>query len=72
MIMRRGDGRSEAGFAADDSGGGSGGQPTPADWVIIGAGVAILIGSFLNVVEETSAWGEGAFPIYAIPAILGS
>ena len=64
--------RSEAGFAAaDDSGGGSGGQPTPADWVIIGAGVAILIGSFLNVVEETSAWGEGAFPIYAIPAILG-
>lgn len=62
--------RSEAGLnaAADTD---AGGPPAPGDWVIVGSGIVILIASFLNVVEETSAWGEGAFPIYAVPAILG-
>lgn len=59
---------------ADDEPGG-GGQPSPAALVLIGAGIVILIGSFLAVAssdgETKSAWGEGFFPLYTLPALLG-
>lgn len=58
---------------ADDEPGG--GQPSPAALVLIGAGIVILIGSFLAVAssdgESKSAWGEGFFPLYTLPALLG-
>ncbi len=57
-------------------GGAGGGQPSPATLVLIGAGVVILIGSFLSSIssggEGTSAWGEGLFPLYTLPALLGA
>lgn len=51
-------------------------EPLPGDWLVIGGGVVILIGSFLGLYETgldetTSAWGQGLFPLYAIPALLG-
>ena len=51
-------------------------EPLPGDWLVIGGGVVILIGSFLNVVggdfsDSTSAWGQGLFPLYTIPVLLG-
>lgn len=58
-----------------EDGGGGGGQPSPATLVLIGAGVVILIGSFLTVASSdgdgTSAWGEFMFPLYTLPALLG-
>ncbi len=60
--------------AADEPPAGSG-QPSPAALVLIGAGVVILIGSFLAAVssdgDSTSAWGSGFFPLYTLPALLG-
>lgn len=56
------------------AGSGSGG-PSPAALVLLGAGVLILIGSFLAAVssdgDSKSAWGEGFFPLYTLPALLG-
>lgn len=53
----------------------SSGQLSPATLVLIIAGVVILIGSFLAVLssdgESKSAWGEGFFPLYTLPALLG-
>jgi hypothetical protein len=49
-------------------------EPTPADMVILGAGVVILIASFLPVLggdESRSAWGSVLFPLYVIPVLLG-
>ncbi len=61
--------------ADDDEEPAGGGQPSPAALVLIGAGVVILIGSFLAAVssdgEGTSSWGEGLFPLYTLPALLG-
>lgn len=57
--------------AAPAETGGGAGQPTPAVLVILGSGLVLLIGSFLSVVEDTSAWGEAAFPLFTLPAILG-
>lgn len=60
----------------EDGPGGAGGQPSSATLVLIGAGVVILIGSFLTVASSdgdgTSAWGEFMFPLYTLPALLGA
>jgi hypothetical protein len=55
--------------AADEVG--SGGQPSPGSLVLMLGGLVLLIGSFLSVASDTSAWGEVAFPLYTLPAILG-
>lgn len=58
---------------AEEAGGA--GQPSPATLVLIGAGVLILIGSFLTAAssdgDSRSAWGEILFPLYTLPALLG-
>lgn len=42
------------------------GQPTPAEWAILGGGAAALIGSFLEFALERSAWGRVWFPIVTL------
>lgn len=46
-------------------------QPTPGEWAIIAGGAVMLIGSFLDGVNETSAWGEGALPIVTLIPLYG-
>jgi hypothetical protein len=46
-------------------------QPTPGEWVIMGAGALMLIASFLDFAGDTSAWGSGAFPIATLLALYG-
>lgn len=46
-------------------------QPTTGEWIIMGAGVVMLIASFLTFAADTSAWGSGFFPIATLIAIYG-
>lgn len=55
-------------------------NPTPATWAILGGGVVVLIGSFLNFYEISafgqsegrSAWsGDLFFPVTIIPVLCG-
>jgi hypothetical protein len=41
-------------------------QPTPGEWAMIAGGAVTLIGSFLDFAGDSSAWGEGAFPIVTL------
>lgn len=41
-------------------------QPTPGEWAIMGGGALALVASFLEFAGDTSAWGEGAFPIVTL------
>jgi hypothetical protein len=44
-------------------------QPSPGEWAMMGGAAVALLGSFLDVDFETSAWGSGMFPIATIIAI---
>jgi hypothetical protein len=46
-------------------------QITPGEWIIMGAGVVMLIASFLDFAVKTSAWGSGFFPIATLSALYG-
>lgn len=46
-------------------------QPTPGEWAIIAGGAVTLIGSFLKFAGDTSAWGEGTFPIVTLIPLYG-
>jgi hypothetical protein len=46
-------------------------QITPGEWIIMGAGAVMLIGSFLDFAGHTSAWGTGTFPIVTLIVIYG-
>jgi hypothetical protein len=46
-------------------------QPTPGEITIMVAGAVMLIASFLDFAGDTSAWGEGAFPIVTLIVIYG-
>ncbi len=70
---------SPASSGADPASGAAGGV-TPGDWVLMASGVVLLIGSFLTVVgsdggeygvADSNAWGEGYFPLFVLPALLG-
>jgi hypothetical protein len=41
-------------------------QPTPAEWAMIGGGALTLVASFIDGVNDTSAWSSGAFPIVTL------
>lgn len=49
--------------------------PAPSDWVLIGAGVVLLVGSFLPTYSEgdesLKAWDSPFFPLYLIPVLFG-
>jgi hypothetical protein len=46
-------------------------QITPGEWVIMGAGVVMLIASFLDFAGSNSVWSTGSFPIVTLGAIYG-
>jgi hypothetical protein len=46
-------------------------QPTPGEIAIIAGGAVMLIASFLEFAGDTSAWGEGAFPIVTLIPLYG-
>lgn len=46
-------------------------QPTPGEIVIMVAGAVMLIASFLEFAADTSAWGEGFFPIVTLIPVYG-
>jgi len=52
-----------------------GSGPMPSDWALIGAGVLLLVGSFLPAYSEDGeslkAWDSPFFPLYLIPVLFG-
>jgi len=46
-------------------------SPTPGEIVIMAAGGAMLVFSFLHFAGDTSAWGRGRFPIATLLPIYG-
>ncbi|MGQ0616796.1 MAG: hypothetical protein ACT4PW_07365 [Acidimicrobiia bacterium] len=46
--------------------------PSTPKILLMAGGAVLLLGSFLDFAGETSAWGEGAFPIATLPALLGA
>jgi hypothetical protein len=45
---------------------------TPAEWTIMGAAAAMLIGSFLAYYSHSpSAWGTELFPVATLPVLYG-
>ena len=44
---------------------------TPGEWAIMGAGVVMLIASFLDFAGSTSAWGSFFFPVATLGALYG-
>lgn len=49
--------------------------PTPGDWVLIAAGVVLVVGSFLPAYSEDGdslkSWDSPFFPLYLIPVLFG-
>ena len=41
-------------------------QPSPGEWAMMGGAVVALLGSFLDISGDVSAWGRGAFPIVTL------
>ncbi|HEY1279160.1 MAG TPA: hypothetical protein VGF22_05765 [Acidimicrobiales bacterium] len=46
-------------------------KPTVPQIIIMAAGAVMLLGSFLDFYGDTSAWGDGAFAIITLAALLG-
>jgi hypothetical protein len=47
-------------------------QPTPGEVIIVLAGAATLLFSFIDWANGTNAWGKGAFPLATIVPIYGA
>jgi hypothetical protein len=46
-------------------------QPTPGEIVIMAAGVAMLVFSFLDFAGDISSWGSGLFPVATLLPLYG-